>query len=521
MEKKVLIWPDVVVKKIIAEKGDKKKYVCAAGITPSGTVHIGNFREIMTVELVVRALREAGKEVRFIYSWDDYDVFRKVPKNMPKQEMLEKHLRHPIVDIPDPYDKEDSYARHHEIEVEEDVIRVGIKPEYLYQSKKYRNKEYVEGMIKALQNKDKIKEILDNYRTEALSEDWLPISGYCPDCNTDEVTFSDYDGDSKIKMLCTSCKKEFDTDIKKASYIKLPWRVDWPMRWAHEQVDFEPGGKDHSTHGGSFMTGKEIVKEVYNWTAPTYQRYDFIGIKGAGGKISSSTGNVITLGSCLEIYEPVIVRWLFVGTRPNAEFSISFDTDVIKIYEDFDRVERAYFGKEKIKDLEKQKRIYQLSCVDKPSKKLPFQPSFRHLTNFLQINEMDIEKTIASYPEAKTKADKDRIKLRATCAKNWLENHAPEEFKFTIQNEVSKELKLSKEMKEIFKQLSKDLKEKEWTDKELHNHFYTLVKANEVPTAEFFKAAYQILVNKEKGPQLAHFILIIGKERVAELFDKI
>ena len=181
----------------------------------------------------------------------------------------------------------------------------------------------------------------------------------------------------------------------------------------------------------------------------------------------------------------------------------------------------GYTLSESAKDLEKQKRIYQLSCVNKPSKKLPFQPSFRHLTNFLQINEMDIEKTIASYPEAKTKADKDRIKLRATCAKNWLENHAPEEFKFTIQNEVSKELKLSKEMKEIFKQLSKDLKEKEWTDKELHNHFYTLVKANEVPTAEFFKAAYQILVNKEKGPQLAHFILIIGKERVAELFDKI
>jgi len=34
------------------------------------------------------------------------------------------------------------------------------------------------------------------------------------------------------------------------------------MRWAHEQVDFEPGGKDHSTPGGSFDTGKEIVKLV-------------------------------------------------------------------------------------------------------------------------------------------------------------------------------------------------------------------------------------------------------------------
>ncbi|MBL7051910.1 MAG: lysine--tRNA ligase [Nanoarchaeota archaeon] len=519
MSKEVLIWPEVVVKKIIAEKGDKKKYVCAAGITPSGVVHIGNFREIITVELVVRALKEAGKEVRFIYSWDDYDVFRKVPKGMPKPDMLKEHLRYPIVDIPDPHDKEDSYARYHEVQVEEDVKKVGINPEYLYQAKKYRNHDYVKGMIIALQNKDKIKKILDNYRKEPLSNDWLPISGYCPDCNTDEVTFSDYDGKNKIKMTCTSCKKEIDTDIKKASYIKLPWRVDWPMRWAHEQVDFEPGGKDHSTHGGSFMTGKEIVKEVYDWTAPTYQRYDFIGIKGAGGKISSSLGNVITLGDCLKVYEPAIVRWLFVGTRPNTEFAISFDIDVIKIYDEFDRVERAYYGEEEIKDLEKQKKIYKFSCVDKPAKKLPFQPSFRHLTNIIQVNEMDIKKTIASYPEAKTKDDKDRIKLRATCAKNWLNNYAPEEYKFTIQKEISKELKLSKEMKEIFKELSKDLKEKDWEDKELHNHFYTLVKAKEVPTAEFFKAAYQILVNKEKGPQLANFILTIGKDRVSELFN--
>ena len=376
-------------------------------------------------------------------------------------------------------------------------------------------------MIIPLKNKDKIKKILDSYRTEPLSDDWLPISGYCSECNTDEVIFSDFDGKSKIKMHCTSCKKELDTNIKKASYIKLPWRVDWPMRWAFEKVDFEPGGKDHSTHGGSFMTGKEIVKEVYNWTAPTYQRYDFIGIKGAGGKISSSKGNVITLGDCLDVYEPAIVRWLFVGSRPNAEFSISFDIDVIKIYDEFDRVERAFYDKEKIKDLEKQKRIYKLSCVDKPSKKIPFQPSFRHLTNILQINEMNIEKTISAYPKAKTKVDKERIKLRAICAKNWLENYAPEEYKFTIQKELPKKIKLSKEIKKIFKQLSKDLKEKDWEDKELHNHFYTLVKANEVPTAEFFKAAYQILVNKEKGPQLANFILTIGKERVSKLFEKI
>ena len=66
-------WADQMAERIIREKGDKELYTCASGITPSGTVHIGNFREIITVDLVVRALREKGKNVRFIYSWDDYE----------------------------------------------------------------------------------------------------------------------------------------------------------------------------------------------------------------------------------------------------------------------------------------------------------------------------------------------------------------------------------------------------------------------------------------------------------------
>ena len=61
-------WADIMADRIIREKGEKERYTCASGITPSGTVHIGNFREIITVELVVRALRERGKNVRFIYS---------------------------------------------------------------------------------------------------------------------------------------------------------------------------------------------------------------------------------------------------------------------------------------------------------------------------------------------------------------------------------------------------------------------------------------------------------------------
>src|SRR3989344_521416 len=143
-------WPDHVAKKIVEERGELPEYTVAAGITPSGVVHIGNFREIMTVYLVAKALERLGKKVRFIYSWDDYDVFRKVPPNFPNKEMLEKYLRQPIVDVPDPFGCHKSYAGHNEKVLEDELPSMGISPQFLHQAEKYLACEYSEGMKKAL-----------------------------------------------------------------------------------------------------------------------------------------------------------------------------------------------------------------------------------------------------------------------------------------------------------------------------------------------------------------------------------
>ncbi|MCK5282573.1 MAG: lysine--tRNA ligase [Nanoarchaeota archaeon] len=519
MSEESMHWADQTARKIIKVKKDQ--YVCASGITPSGIVHIGNFREIITVELVVRALKDLGKKTRFIYSWDDYDVFRKVPKGWPKQDELKKELRKPIVDVPDPYDKEESFARHNEVAVEKELSKLGINPEFIYQSKQYRKCAYKEGMRKALEHSKEIKSILDNYRKEPLSDSWLPISIFDPDTKTDEISDIKYLGNFEISYKDKN-NKEKTFDFSKDGISKLLWRIDWPMRWAYEKVDFEPGGKDHSTEGGSFTTAKEIVKKIYNQDPPLYIMYDFISIKGAGGKISSSLGNVITIKDVLEIYEPDIVRYLFAGTRPNTEFAISFDLDVIKIYEDFDKLERIYYDKEDLpeKEASKQKRIYELSCVDKPKKKFPLQPSFRHLCNIIQIYENDFDKIKDYYKkEIKEDFDSERLKLRVRCASNWINNYAPEAMRFNIVKKVGSDL--NEKEKNILTQLKDKLKEKDYTEDELFNEFYGIIKSNDYSTKDFFKLCYRILINKEKGPKLAPFILTIGKEKVIRLLDQV
>lgn len=522
-----LHWADHVAQKVLKEKGDKPQYVCAAGITPSGTVHIGNFREMITVDLVARALRDAlkgtGKKVRFIYSWDDYDVFRKIPKNMPHQEELHKHLRMPITKVPDPFGCHASYAEHHEKEVEDIIPLVGVHPEFLHQYQKYHSCVYKDYMVQALENTPTIKKILDKYREEPLRKDWLPVSIFCDKCMKDTIKHIKYLDNYDVEYSCECGNKEV-IDFSKKGIVKLLWRVDWPMRWKFEEVDFEPGGKEHSTVGGSYTTAKEIVKEVWHQEPPIYHKYEFISIKGKGGKISSSLGNVITLKDMLEIYEPDIVRYLFASTRAHAEFAISFDLDVLKIYEDFDRCERIYFKTEIVeeKEYQKQKRIYELSAVNphKIPHKQPYQPTIRHLCNYVQVYHGDIHKVVqAVKQDAHNEFDEERLKIRTQCAWNWLQKYAPEEMRWTLQDKVH--IQLNEHEKNAFKAVAELLKKEknEINEQQLFEGFYTICKEHSVDTKHFFKLAYNLLIKKDKGPKLAPFLLVI-KDQALKLFEE-
>ena len=135
-------WADQAANRIINQQGDKELYTLASGITPSGLVHVGNFREVITVDLVGRALEARGKQVRFVYSWDDFDTFRKVPKNIPNQEEFKPHLHKPISRIPDPWQKADSYSAGITQTFVEELKQLGIEPEYIYQEKQYANTIY-------------------------------------------------------------------------------------------------------------------------------------------------------------------------------------------------------------------------------------------------------------------------------------------------------------------------------------------------------------------------------------------
>ena len=83
---------------------------CASGISPSGPVHLGNLRELMTPHFVADEVRKQGVPCRHILSWDDYDRLRRVPAGFP--ESFAQYIGRPLTAVPDPCGGHESWAEH-------------------------------------------------------------------------------------------------------------------------------------------------------------------------------------------------------------------------------------------------------------------------------------------------------------------------------------------------------------------------------------------------------------------------
>nr|1IRX_A Chain A, lysyl-tRNA synthetase [Pyrococcus horikoshii]1IRX_B Chain B, lysyl-tRNA synthetase [Pyrococcus horikoshii] len=512
-------WADYIADKIIRERGEKEKYVVESGITPSGYVHVGNFRELFTAYIVGHALRDKGYEVRHIHMWDDYDRFRKVPRNVPQE--WKDYLGMPISEVPDPWGCHESYAEHFMRKFEEEVEKLGIEVDLLYASELYKRGEYSEEIRLAFEKRDKIMEILNKYREIAkqppLPENWWPAMVYCPE-HRREAEIIEWDGGWKVKYKCPEGHEGW-VDIRSGN-VKLRWRVDWPMRWSHFGVDFEPAGKDHLVAGSSYDTGKEIIKEVYGKEAPLSLMYEFVGIKGQKGKMSGSKGNVILLSDLYEVLEPGLVRFIYARHRPNKEIKIDLGLGILNLYDEFEKVERIYFGVEGGKgDDEELRRTYELSMPKKPER-LVAQAPFRFLAVLVQLPHLTEEDIInvlikqGHIPRDLSKEDVERVKLRINLARNWVKKYAPEDVKFSIL-EKPPEVEVSEDVREAMNEVAEWLENhEEFSVEEFNNILFEVAKRRGISSREWFSTLYRLFIGKERGPRLASFLASLDRSFV-------
>lgn len=523
-------WAERIARQIIDSKPDKKEYVCAAGISPSGSIHIGNFRDIATSLFVVKSLEKLGKKVKFIFSWDELDRLRKVPKNVQDvTKGFEVNIGKSYVDIENPFKTDaPSYARYFEDEFIDSIKVFNINLDFRHQAEMYRSGKYVSYILTALQKRKQIFDILDRHRTQDAAEGerdaYYPVSIYCPHCGRDTTTINSLSDDCKKAEYSCKCGHNGTFDFTKDFNCKLAWKVDWPMRWAYEQVDFEPGGKDHASTNGSYDTSKEIAAEIFGYKPPIFQGYEFIGIKGLAGKMSGSSGLNLTPKTLLNLYQPELLLWLYARCEPDRAFDFCFDDGILKQYFEYDKM---YDDVKAGKANPLAEDIIALSSIAGRQIKTVPMSLIVQLGAIVDFNPQMMEVIFAKIGEPyKVNDFADRIEL----AKYWLESCSPESVtRLRIFRNWDFYETLSDTEKAEIEQVYKFLCDGNYDLDSLRTELYAIPKrvrnteeiTPEVKKAQsvFFANVYNLLIGKPQGPRLYLFLYAIDKNRYLPLLD--
>ncbi len=525
-------WSEEIAERIIRRNPNKEEYVCAAGISPSGSIHIGNFRDIATSYFVVRALRKKGKKARLLFSWDEFDRLRKVPVNVAAVDGdMEQYIGRPYVDVKNPFTDAPefkTYAEYFENEFEASIGKFGIDMDYRHQAEMYRSGKYTEHIIHALKHRGEIFDILDSHRTQEAQpgerEAYYPINIYCPECGKDTTKVHSLSDDCTVAEYSCACGHKGTFDFTKDFNCKLAWKIDWPMRWMYEGVDFEPGGKDHASPHGSYDTSKDIAKKIYGYEPPIFQGYEFIGIKGTTGKMSGSSGLNLTPDTLLKIYQPEVILWLYSKTEPLKAFDFCFDDGILRQYFEFDKM---YTNVKNGTANDNEKAImYNTTVGDRVLETVPMG----HLVQLGSVVDFNIPMLETVFEKIDTPYKYEQFSDRLERAKYWLEHCAPESVNRlrTLRNWDVYETLDDSAKKEV-EILFNFIKEGGYDLDELNKKLYAIPKevhgtdldekALKAIQGTFFKNVYKLLIDKEKGPRLYLFLFAIDPQKYVGLLD--
>src|SRR5438874_12774908 len=148
-------WPFEQAKAIVArlKKSPKDEVNFETGYGPSGLPHIGTFGEVARTTWVRRAFALMSGMETHLYSFsDDMDGLRKVPGNVPNQEMLREHLGQPLTAVPDPFGTHDSYGAHNNARLRAFLDSFEFEYELLGATECYRSGRFDEELLTVLAN---------------------------------------------------------------------------------------------------------------------------------------------------------------------------------------------------------------------------------------------------------------------------------------------------------------------------------------------------------------------------------
>ncbi|GAA3187047.1 lysine--tRNA ligase [Streptomyces ramulosus] len=563
-------WVSRYADEVIAEserRAPGKPVVVASGLSPSGPIHLGNLREVMTPHLVADEIRRRGHQVRHLISWDDYDRYRKVPAGVDGvDESWAEHIGKPLTSVPAPKGSTyPNWAEHFKAAMTAALAELGVEYDGISQTAQYTSGVYREQILHAMKHRGDIDAILAQYRTKkapakksqkpvdeaeleaaegsgAAGEDdgsagsagYFPYKPYCGACGKDLTTVTAYDDATTELTYGCVCGHGETVKLSEFNRGKLVWKVDWPMRWAYEGVIFEPSGVDHSSPGSSFQVGGQIVG-IFDGAQPIGPMYAFVGISGMA-KMSSSKGGVPTPGDALKIMEPQLLRWLYARRRPNQSFKIAFDQEIQRLYDEWDRLgAKVADGSVLPADAAAYARAVGTAAGELP--KTPRPLPYRTLASVADITAGHDEQTrriLSDLDPANPVTSLDEVRPRLDRAEHWITSQVPADQRTVVRAEPDAELLGSlDDAARASLRLLLDGLDDHWSLDGLTHLVYGVPKVQagfaadatpkelppEIKVAQrtFFALLYHLLVGKDTGPRLPTLLLAVGADRVRAL----
>jgi len=319
-------WPFEEARKIVKRYEGRdfpETVLFETGYGPSGLPHIGTFGEVARTSMVRHAFRiltEDKVKTKLICFSDDMDGMRKIPDNVPNQDMLRAYLGKPLTRVPDPFSNEHpSFGAANNARLRAFLDRFGFDYEFASATDYYTSGRFDEVLLRAAERYDEIMAAMLptlGEERQATYSPFLPISPrtgrvlYVPmkhvDAKNGTITFNDEDG-SEVTLPVTG------------GHVKMQWKPDFGMRWAALGVDFEMFGKDHGPNAALY----DRICAILGGRPPEHFIYELF-LDENGQKISKSKGNGLTIDEWLT-YAPTESLALYMFQKPKTAQKLYFD----------------------------------------------------------------------------------------------------------------------------------------------------------------------------------------------------
>jgi len=510
-------------------------FVVKTSASLSGVLHIGRLSDTIRADSIVTALRDAGAKARMIWVGEDMDPLRSIPEGVPKE--YEEYLGKPVTEVPDPSGCHDSYAEHHRaeyLEVMEDFVV--NKARRYSTTQEYDRGSFRRYIKKLLDNRDRVREILEKYRDSSLSSGWTPWKPICAECGkviTPQVL--EIDG-SRIRYECRDYQFE-KTVAKGCGYVgwadalrdkgKILWKGEWASEWALWKVSCEGGGKEYEVPTSAWWVNGEIAERIFDYPMPTPFFYEHLLIDGR--KMSASLGNVVYPADWLKVAPAELLRFLY-NKKLMKTRSFSW-RELPRLYADYDGHADVYYGKADASNERERShmiRLYRISQLRSPPKERPATIDLTLASLIAQVYDPEESMSEAIKALRRTELIKGRpskraveqIRQRLIYARNWVRMFVPE-LALRPAGEPDRAFiaKLTDPEKASLRHLARVIKTSPGPDA-IQSSVFSAAELHGVSPSRLFQILYRLLLGTDHGPRMGPLVCALGPDTVADRLEK-